>query len=134
MATAWSTFWGLTQNAYALQNNRVQHVQITNHLFRRQSMRVARALAQGLIGAASGSNVTDTRTRIQGVQTIGSVDNLGGKRLNETVTNINRNTTAADVTFLKNATGARISWPSSYPTDKSGNGGVSLSGGSKLGF
>jgi hypothetical protein len=119
---AWSNFWG-GQDAYALQNNRPSRQRNIEKMFRGQSLRVVKALMQGLIGATSGSNVTDTRKRIQAVQTLGSIDNLGGKQTVETVSLINRNTTAADVTNLKKYAGSRASYPSSYPVDKAGNGG-----------
>lgn len=127
--TAWSSFWGLSVGAYAIQNNRPSTDRKIGRFFRSQTQRVHKALAGGLIGAASGSNVTDTRNRIVAVQTIGSIDNLGGKRAIETVTLINRNTTAADVSALKAITGVGTAYPASYPADKSGN-----AGGGKLGF
>lgn len=53
-----------------------------------------RAVLLALLGVAPGANATDTYKRV-----IAS-DELGGARPIETVTNINRATTAADVTDL----------------------------------
>lgn len=139
----YSTFWGLATGSYSLQNNRPSSNRKLTHAFRSQTQRVQKALIQGLLGAASGSNVTDNRNRIAAVQTIGSIDNLGGKRTIETVALINRNTTAADVTALKALLGGQLSWPNGlgtstsptsndgYPLDKSGNGSGTTS---KLGY
>lgn len=53
-----------------------------------------RAVLLALLGVAPGANATDTNKRVQ------AAEELGGVRVIETVTNINRATTAADVTDL----------------------------------
>lgn len=75
----------------------------------RDQYRQITALFNALIGAVTGANVTATHNRVAGVNT--SVSNttageqeIGGARTIETFTDINRNTTAADVTALKEIT------------------------------
>ena len=80
-------------------------------------------LFNALIGAGTGGTASMTRRRVA-AQT-GDVGNLapsvGGKRVIETVTDINRKTTAADVTALKSyVVGVRFA-PASYPTNKAGS-------------
>ena len=79
--------------------------------------KVVRALWRAMTGAAVGSNATATTKRV-----VNNPDSLGGVVPIETVTHINRNTTAADRTaFL--ALLDRVVYPSTYPADLSGNGG-----------
>lgn len=61
----------------------------------RKSLMPVRAVVRALVGAAAGGNATKTLTRIQ------NSTELGGKRVVETETLINRNTTAGDVTEIK---------------------------------
>lgn len=86
----------------------------------REAFRPLTALLNGLIGATSGSNVTATHKRIEGTATISGPVNLGGDRTIETVTDINRNTAASDVTALKAFLYNIKTAPSPYPTN--GNG------------
>jgi hypothetical protein len=78
---------------------------------------VLRRLLQTLVGAAPGSTATQTKKQIQWQQ-----GSPGGVIPIETVTLINRATTAADVTALQ-ALLVRTPTPPSYPADLSGNGG-----------
>lgn len=89
--------------------------------------RVTRRLLNALIGAASGSNATETRARTTAVQAMNDATTYGGLVAVETINLINRNTTAADITNLK-AMINRAPVPT-YIADASGNGG-----GSKLGY
>jgi hypothetical protein len=80
------------------------------------------ALAAAAIGATAGSAASATHTRVKN-----TADNAGKQQL-ETVTHINRNTTAADVTALKaeltrdnKNTKKKASF--TYAKDLSGNGG-----------
>ena len=63
----------------------------------RKSTYALRALMTALNGVAAGSNATKTLKRVEN-----NVE-LGGKRIVETETLINRNTTAADVTAITNS-------------------------------
>lgn len=86
----------------------------------REGFRYLTALFGGLVGAASGGNVTATHKRIgvttssgvAGVQELGA---LGGLRQVDTITDINRNTTAADVTALKEMVFGVKTAPVTYP-------------------
>lgn len=89
--------------------------------------RVFRGLMQGLIGATSGSNVTVTHSRETATQALSSITTYGGLLPIETVTDINRNTTATDVSNLKAAID-RQTKPASYIEDAGGNGGGGKSG------
>jgi hypothetical protein len=76
-----------------------------------------RRLLTALVGVAPGATATQTKKQVQG-----QPGSPGGAVPIETITLINRATTAADVTGL-NALLFRVPWPSSYPADLSGNGG-----------
>lgn len=80
-----------------------------------------------LTGAASGGTATETYVRVQAVQALNSITTNGGVVPMETVTQINRATTAGDITNLK-AMFAR-SPVATFPADVSGN-----SGGGKAGY
>ena len=82
--------------------------------------RTLRRLIQTLIGTAAGSTATENFTRVQAAQALGSITTNGGLVPIETVAQINRATTAADIT---NVTAALTRTPSlTYPVDVSGNG------------
>lgn len=87
-----------------------------------QASKALNELIQTLNGAAVGATASATDTRVKGdTSTFKSTIN-GGLRTMETKTYINRATTAADQTNL-NALLQETYQPSSYPVDKSGNGG-----------
>lgn len=113
---------------YALLTNRANNNRTTlarvfaNRLYSRA---VDRELLQALIGAAAGSNATSSHKRVKAVAD--TDDNVqGGVRTIETFEGVNRNTTAADVTYFNNALDQNPK--PTYPGDASGNGG-----GGKLG-
>jgi len=70
-----------------------------------------------LLGAAPGTTATRTMTRVQG-----QIGAPGGLQTIETVTLVNRATTAADLAAFQ-ALMRRVPGPPSYPADLSGNGG-----------
>lgn len=88
---------------------------------------VIRELMMTLMGTVAGSTAYDAHKRVQAESDVNS-NVLGGKRVIETFVGVDRATTSADVTTINGAL-ARAFAPSSYPTDKSGNGG-----GNKLGW
>lgn len=83
----------------------------------REAFRPLTALLNGLIGAATGSNVTATHKRVEAIQNASGPINYGGVRTIETKTDINRNTAAADVTALKAFLYNIVTAPSPYPTN-----------------
>lgn len=100
---------------------------LSSLLFKRAN-RVARRLLQTLVGAAAGGTATEQYTRVLAAQALGSITTNGGLVPMEVVSQINRVTTAADVT---NVTAALTRSPiATYPTDVSGNGSGNGKGGS----
>jgi hypothetical protein len=143
--TGYSAFWQITGDSlpYNLVNNKnsqrgrsPQERAISQLLLRNQFRDVA-AVWIALTGAASGSNATATYKRNQAqvgpdattpIPT--DVGSMGGNRTIETVTVLNRNTTAADVTYLKDfLDGDLVDRSISYPTvSGSGGGGKIVNG------
>ncbi len=127
-ATSWSGFWGdgtLSNGNYSLLSNKNPIRYRAKRLANRASYRQLTPLFNALIGAASGSNVTATHKQVaaHNTETSGFGIYGGGPRTIETVTDINRNTTAADITALKEIVFGVTTRPSTYPRDLSGNGG-----------
>lgn len=121
---AWSGYWNdvfKDGRPPLAQSNTINRE--LSRIYRRPGMRNHKALLNALIGATPGGNATATYKRIQSVRGIddnGNSVDLGGKRPLETVTVINRVTTAGDVTVEK----AIVNWDSTFTrvVDKSGNG------------
>lgn len=129
MATVeWAGFWGDADGAYSLLVDKMPRLDSMRRVVLKPGFRVSRALLGGLIGAASGSNVTATHSEISTGPTTpaGGVLNPGQEPV-ASVTDINRNTTAADVTALKEFLVNVRPAPSPYVRDLSGNGGPALS-------
>lgn len=139
--TTYSSFWektgDLTQYAPLSRSQEGWRSPLERRiarLFDKQQMREIKALMGGLIGATTGSNVTANAYRIQPTLNAGTtgaatptttnVGDLGGAISVETQNIINRNTTAADVTYLKYFTSANSMTGRSltYADDLSGNG------------
>lgn len=90
--------------------------------------RAVRRLFLALIGAASGGTATENYTRVQATQALNSITTNGGLVPIETVSQINRATTAGDVTNLVAAISR--SPVTTFPADVSGNGSGNGKGGS----
>lgn len=90
------------------------------------SRAVVREVLAALIGAAPGQNATSSHKRVQAERDL-EANVQGGARTIETFVGINRNTDAADVTYVEAA--LNQSPAPVYVGDSSGNGG-----GSKLGW
>ena len=90
----------------------------------RNSFRATKELFDSLIGAASGGAASATHKQVptQSSTPI-ALGGLGGLRTAETVTSINRNTDADDITALKEIMVNVSRKPTTYPRDLSGNGG-----------
>lgn len=95
-------------------------------MFKRANGAVKRLLI-ALTGAATGGTATENYSRVQAVQALNSITTNGGVVPIEVVAQINRVTTATDVTNLK-AMMARTP-AATFPADVSGN-----SGGGKAGY
>lgn len=100
--------------------------QLSYLLFRRAN-RAARRLMLTLFGAAAGATATEAYSRVAATQALGSVTTNGGLVPIEVVQQINRATTAADIT---NVTAMLSRSPVvAFPAELSGT-----SGGGKLGY
>src|SRR5712664_4013560 len=119
-APSYSGFWQLTGDMlpYAPFNNSAPTTGLLGwrsklewqiaKLADKQQFREIKTLMFALIGAAAGGAALKTYARVgtppgpnQTVPTTTSVADMGGLVLIDTVTVINRNTTAADITYLK---------------------------------
>jgi hypothetical protein len=117
---AWAGLWnneGNTNHSLIGKNpvrNRIRRV------MNRESMRAVTELFDSLIGAAAGGNAQATHKRV-GHFTPGA-GSEGGVRTIETITDINRTTTATDVANLKEMTVGVKTAPTVYPVNKANQG------------
>lgn len=107
-------------NGYSLIDDQNPMERVLTTLFRKQSHNVVRELFDTLIGASAGATAASTYSRVKHDVTAGQTAEQGGAVAIETVTDINRVTTAADVTALK-AIITKATTPT-FPGDLSGNG------------
>lgn len=84
---------------------------------------VKEAVADVLVGAAAGATATKTRARVKAQASPTSIDTHAGKAVVESTNDINRATTATDVTNLKRDLGRGNRTSFAMPRDLSGNGG-----------
>jgi hypothetical protein len=131
--TGWSPTLGPTSSVVGstsgqLQFNNSPIVYRLQNTFRRTQSRPLDKVWRALTGVVAGSNATVNRERVKGVQAYLDPSAIGGLVQMELQSVINRNTTAADVTYIQTILD-KITAPSPYVADSSGNGG-----GSKLGF
>lgn len=120
---AWSGLWNrddASPGDYALLVNKNPNRNRMKRLVNRDGFRVITELFDSLIGAASGGTASATHKRIAEAPT--GLGASGGLRTIETVTDINRATTAADITKLKEMTVGVKTAPTTYPTNLAGNG------------
>lgn len=125
----YSGFYGPNINDYSLIDGRMPTRDRIQRVVNKDGFRQLTALANALIGATAGSNVTATHNRVSHESLSNSVGNSTtdlGRPIIRTITDINRNTTAADVAALKELLVNVSERPVPYPRDLSGNGGVSL--------
>lgn len=125
--TGWSTFWqyggiGGASEPYAMRFARSYNERLVSFALSRGGFLAQRRALKALTGAAAGGAALETRAQIQAPA---DADSLGGLRVVETVNLINRNTAAADETYLEAQMidllyGAQ---PATYPVDLGGNGG-----------
>lgn len=117
----WSGFWNHVYDTghSLIDSNRVRRS--FGLALRARGRQPYNEVIRALTGAAAGGTATGSYKRVA-VQDVNDPTTLGGKRLVETKTAINRATTAADVTKIKDDLDFKNS-PSPWPVDKSGNGG-----------
>jgi len=131
-ATGWSQLYGDIPNSYQLLFGRNSNDYMAAMALGRAGQRGVRRIMRVLNGATAGGAAVETYARVQAAIPL-TANNGGGVRVVETVTVENRNTTAADVTYVNTQMIDRIynmTPPiASYPVDLSGNGG-----GGKRGF
>jgi hypothetical protein len=109
---------------HRIQSDKNANERHVSRLLGKPSMRKLKELMLTLTGATAGATATDTYKRVKEEVVFGSPEINGGARTIETVTTVNRATTSADVTRIKDI--IEDAWaltPAQYPEDKSGNGG-----------
>lgn len=110
--TGYSAFWQTTgdHQAYSmsLAANRARTAYEIARKMRRRSVGDARAAFAALIGAAAGGTATATFKQVSApsgpeaaTPVVTGIGDFGGNRIIDTITQINRATTAADITELK---------------------------------
>lgn len=126
----WSLFWGTTPGAYSMLGVESPVERGISRVFARQNERVAKRVIFALLGAAVGGTAAETFAQIDAPVGLTASAQLGGLRTVNTVTAINRATTAADLTYAQQMLTRMINTPTiaNYATDASGNGGGGKAG------
>ena len=105
-------------SGYVYDNGIFQHDDRIAKVVRNGGMSAGmKALWYALLGAAAGGTATATKKQVQHVQGA-----PGGLIPIETITLINRNTTAADLTAFQALMNRNV-FPANYAADAAGNGG-----------
>ena len=127
--TGFSLFWGTAANNYSMLFRRSALEQQISQALSRQGAREFHRGLKALTGAAAGGTATETYKRVSSPSGLTQSEQFGGSRVIDTVTVINRATTASDETYIE-AVQDRIynAAPSTYPPDLSGNGGGGKAG------
>jgi hypothetical protein len=117
---AWSGLWdNVYSGGHSLIVNTNNLRNLTANNMRKYGMAKDRAILNVLIGATAGSTATLSRSRV--TATAGG-ENLGGVQVIESASIINRATTAADVTAMKDYLSNVNDRIPTYAVDLSGNG------------
>lgn len=117
----WTDLFGSNHSLLINKNPRRNGIRRTMN---REGFRVVTELFDTLIGAAAGGAAFASHKRIAGETSTPTVlGSMGGARTMETITDINRASTAADVTMLKEMVFGVKTRPATYARDLSGNGG-----------
>lgn len=100
-----------------------------SRLLRSRGNRAVRAIMRQLLNGAVGGTATETHKRIKSITGIDRTNTQqgGGLVTLETATDISRVTTSTDVTNMVAAI-SRVTKPSSYASDLSGNGAGKIAG------
>lgn len=129
--TGWSNFWGLTADAYTMQNFRSSHERRLGMVFGRHGYRGIRKVERLITGTAVGQTATDTYARVSAPAGLTEASSLGGARTIDTITSVARATVTADKTYMETVLDKVFGMNpaiSTYPTDASGNGGGGKAG------
>lgn len=120
----WSDLFGANHTLLINRNPRRNNIRRTMN---RDSFRAVTELFDTLIGASAGGTALATHRKVGHVPVVPTeVGALGGARQVEVITSINRVSTAADVTALKEMVFNVRTRPATYARDLSGNGGPSF--------
>ena len=123
----WNGIYGINYSAIASngntfeQNNRTR-TNLTKLISKDRGTRKLMSLMKALNGVAPGATATMTYKDIDGLPANGNPLSNGGKRVIATNNDVNRVTTAADVTLINGILDKTFA-PNPYPVDKSRNGG-----------
>lgn len=123
----WNGVYGVNYSALVSngntfeQNNRTR-ITLTKLLSKDRGTRKLMSLMKALNGVAPGATATATYKEVEALNGVGNPIVNGGVRNIVTDNDVNRVTTAADVTLI-NGIFDKLFNPSPYPTDKAGNGG-----------
>ena len=123
----WNGIYGINYSALASngntfeQNNRLRTT-ITKLVSRDRGTRKLMSLMRALNGVAPGGTATVTFRNDKAPIANGNPLSNGGKRVIATNNDVNRVTTAADVTLINGILDKTFA-PNPYPVDKSRNGG-----------
>jgi hypothetical protein len=117
----YSGFWnGIFGANHALTGAQQRQKRAISRIMEKPGNRKLRGLMLALNGAAAGGTATVTHKQIAGpASTPTTLTALGGLRTVETVTDVNRATTAADETNIDQIINDKFA-PASYPADRSG--------------
>lgn len=120
----WSGLWNDVAgnpSGHSLLINKWPNRNRIKRVVNREGFRVLQALADALVGAAPGGAASATHKRVAAVtNSLGNGPSGGGARTVETVTDISRVTTSADVDALKEMLVNVKTAPTSYPVNKAG--------------
>ena len=123
----WNGVYGINYSALASngntfeQNNRVRNT-LTKLLSKDRGTRKLMSLMKALNGVVPGATATATHKEVEALNGVGNPIVNGGVRNIVTDNDVNRVTTAADVTLIAGIFD-KLYYPSPYPVDKAGNGG-----------
>jgi hypothetical protein len=123
----WNGVYGVNYSALASngntfeQNNRLR-TQLSKLVARDRGSRKLMSIMRALNGVAAGGTATATFRNVREESVRGDALSNGGRRVIDTDTDVSRVTTAADQTLI-NGIFDRVFAPTSYPVDRSRNGG-----------
>lgn len=117
----YSGFWGPSVDAYSMISGKMPRRNSIKRVVNRNGFRATTELFDTLIGAAAGSTASASHAQIDHQDSGKEL----GKPVITTFVDVNRATTAADITALKEMV-YNVKTGPSYPVDRSGNGGSAL--------